>query len=161
MPAVSKTSVSKAAVVAKSKPASVAAIKSKVPVASASKSVIKKPVAKVVVKPVVKVASGTLTSKALVPNAPETKKTGAAKRKRLSKAFSRPLDKKIKKAKLVRERFTLLDVEYAQLAVLKQRMSDQGISVKKSELMRAGLLLLVALDDPALNEILSKLPTVG
>ena len=161
MPAVRKAPASKAGVVAKPKPASVTDIKSKVPVASASKPVITKQVVRDIVKSEVKVESATLISKALIPNAPEAKKTGAIKRKRLSKAFSRPLDKKIKKTKLVRERFTLLDVEYAQLEVLKQRLSDQGVSVKKSELMRAGLLLLVALDDVDLPGVLSKVPSVG
>ncbi len=149
-----------AAVVAKPKPARVPAIKAKTPVASASKAVIKKPVVKAAVKPVVKAANATVASKALVPNAPETKKTGATKRKRLSKAFSRPLYKKIKESKLVRMRFNLLDVEYAKLAGLKQRLSDQGVSVKKSELMRAGLMLIVALDDAALKRMLSKVPAL-
>lgn len=94
-------------------------------------------------------------SSKLVPAAPEPL---AKKRKRLAKAFPRPLDKKLKDVERVREKFTLLAEEYALLAALKQRLAVQGVSVKKSELLRAGLLLLVSLDDGALQAALAKLP---
>ena len=58
----------------------------------------------------------------------------------------------------MRERFTLPEVEYAQLAVLKKRMSDRDVSVKKSELVRAGLMLVSALDDNSLQALLAKVP---
>lgn len=82
-------------------------------------------------------------------------------RKRLSKAFSRPLDKKLKKETLVRDRFTFPEAEYAQLALMKKRLSNQEISVKKSQLVRAGLILLSALDDDNLKAIVQKLPAAG
>ncbi len=93
--------------------------------------------------------------------APETTKAGANLRKRLSKAFSRPLDKKLKKETLVRDRFTFPEAEYAQLALMKKRLSNQEISVKKSQLVRAGLILLSALDDDNLKAIVLKLPAAG
>ena len=98
---------------------------------------------------------------ALTPVSPETGHTDIRPRKRLSKAFSRPLDKKIKKETLVRDRFTFPEVEYAQLARLKKRLSEQEVSVKKSELVRAGLMLLSTLDDDELRALLSKVPSVG
>lgn len=100
-------------------------------------------------------------SKPVKPVAPETKKDSASKRKRLSKAFSRPLDKKLQQTTLVRDRFTFPEDEYARLIALKKELSAQGLSVKKSELVRAGLLLLSALEDEALKEILAKVPAVG
>ena len=93
-------------------------------------------------------------SSRLVPAAPEPL---AKNRKRLAKAFPRPLDKKLKEVERVREKFTLLADEYAQLAVLKQRLAVQGVSVKKSELLRAGLSLLAALDDSELQAALARL----
>ena len=99
------------------------------------------------------VAKNNASSK-LVPAAPEPL---AKNRKRLAKAFPRPLDKKLKEAERVREKFTLLADEYAQLAVLKERLAVQGVSVKKSELLRAGLLLLAALDDSELQAALARL----
>ena len=94
----------------------------------------------------------------LVPAAPERL---AKKRKRLAKAFPRPLDKKLRDAERVREKFSLLADEYAQLVALKQRLAAQGVSVKKGELLRAGLLLLTTLDDGELQAALARLHHVN
>ncbi len=94
-------------------------------------------------------------SSRLVPATPEA---AAKNRKRLAKAFPRPLDKKLKEAERVREKFSLPADEYAQLAALKERLAAQGVAVKKSELLRAGLMQLVALDDGELSAALAKLP---
>ncbi len=96
----------------------------------------------------------------LVPDTPEAKKTGGNKRKRLSKAFSRPLDKELRQEQVVRDRFTLPEIEYARLVELKKYLSDQGVDVKKSQLVRAGLLLLSELADDALKGLLEKVPSV-
>jgi hypothetical protein len=50
--------------------------------------------------------------------------------------------KKQKVQKVVRDSFTMPRSDYEKIAVLKQRCLDAGVSVKKSELVRAGLLLL-------------------
>lgn len=172
MSAVRKTPVRKPPVVAKLKLANAGTVKGKASNANTEKPATRKTavklaakpavraVVKPVVKPVVKKVSATVAGKTMLPNTPEAKKTDATKRKRLSKVFSRPLDKKIKKSKLVRERFTLPEVEYEQLVSLKKRLSDQGLSVKKSELVRAGLLLLLTLDDGVLKRVLSEVPAV-
>lgn len=97
---------------------------------------------------------------ALVPGAPEGKKSGT-KRQRLSRAFPRPLDKKFKPAKPVRDRFTLPEVEYAALTALKKRLAEQGVKVKKSEIMRAGLALVAVLGDEELKDLMAKVPSVG
>lgn len=54
------------------------------------------------------------------------------------------------KLKLVRDSFTIPQTEYAQLDQLKQRALALAHHVKKSELLRAGIAALVALDDAAL-----------
>lgn len=50
----------------------------------------------------------------------------------------------VKQEKVVRDTFTMPKEDYEQLAVLKQRCLDAGLAVKKSELLRAGLLLLAS-----------------
>ncbi len=63
------------------------------------------------------------------------------------KAISAAKDEKArrpKKDKVVRDSFTMPKSDYAKIAELKQRCLDAGVSVRKSELLRAGLLLLAA-----------------
>ena len=85
----------------------------------------------------------------------------AKKRKRLSKAFSRPLDKILmKQAKPVRERFTLLRGEYDQLVRIKKQLADQGVEVRKSDLVRAALSLLSVKSDEEIKALLTVLPTL-
>ncbi len=50
----------------------------------------------------------------------------------------------VKQEKVVRDTFTMPREDYEQLAALKQRCLDAGLAVKKSELVRAGLLLLAS-----------------
>ena len=46
---------------------------------------------------------------------------------------------KAKKAKLIRDSFTMPDGEYALIATLKKRCLDAGVSAKKSEILRAAV----------------------
>ena len=95
-----------------------------------------------------------------VPATPESSEP-AKKRKRLSKAFSRPLDKILmKQAKPVRERFTLLRGEYDQLVRIKKQLADQGVEARKSDLVRAALSLLSAKSDEEIKALLTVLPTL-
>lgn len=95
-----------------------------------------------------------------VPATPESS-VPAKKRKRLSKAFSRPLDKILmKQAKPVRERFTLLRGEYDQLVRIKKQLADQGVEARKSDLVRAALSLLSAKSDEEIKALLTVLPTL-
>lgn len=60
------------------------------------------------------------------------------------KAAEKPAEEKVKakKTKLVRDSFTMPKDEYEQIAVLKLSLAKQGRPAKKSELLRAGLMLL-------------------
>ncbi len=58
---------------------------------------------------------------------------------------------KPRKIKLIRDSYAMPEAEYAQIAQLKQRLLELGESVKKSELLRAGLAQLATLDDAALQ----------
>lgn len=57
---------------------------------------------------------------------------------------------KPRKIKLIRDSYAMPEAEYAQIAQLKLRLLELGETVKKSELLRAGLAQLATLDDAAL-----------
>jgi hypothetical protein len=63
----------------------------------------------------------------------------------------------VKKEKVVRDSFTMPKSDYAKIATLKQKCLGAGVSVKKSEVLRAGLLLLEA---TTLNDLLAAISAV-
>lgn len=65
-----------------------------------------------------------------------------------------------KKVKLVRDSFSLPKSEYTTLEALKKRAMTMGISAKKSELLRAGLMWLNGASDSALKAALTAVPTL-
>jgi len=65
-----------------------------------------------------------------------------------------------KKPKLVRDSFTIPKAEYAAIETLKTRAIGLGTSVKKSELLRAGLMLLQALNDAGFKNALAAVPAL-
>lgn len=69
-------------------------------------------------------------------------------------------DTKAKKPKLVRDSFTIPKDEYAAIEILKQRAFHMAQPVKKSELLRAGLKILVSLSDAALRNALQAVPSI-
>jgi hypothetical protein len=73
-------------------------------------------------------------------------------------ASSKP--EKPRKAKLVRDSFTIPKAEYLVLEALKQRAAKAGVPVKKSELLRAGIKALAGLDDAPLLAALGAVPTI-
>jgi hypothetical protein len=120
--------------------------------------------------PAVKAAAATPK---LVPSVPESSTASRARRVRLSKALAAlPAKKPGKKrspakqpkrdearsgkVKLRSERYTIPDNEYAQLTVLKMRLLALGVSAKKSQLLRAGLLLLATMSDARLKTAVAK-----
>ena len=67
---------------------------------------------------------------------------------------------KAKKAKLVRDSFTMPDGEYALIATLKKRCLDAGVSAKKSELLRAAVANLAKLSDTSVVAALRRLEVI-
>jgi hypothetical protein len=65
-----------------------------------------------------------------------------------------------KKPKLVRDSFTIPKAEFAAIETLKNRAIALGTSVKKSELLRAGLMALQGLNDAAFKAALAAVPTL-
>ncbi|MGN6804501.1 MAG: hypothetical protein ACTHJZ_00990 [Trinickia sp.] len=68
--------------------------------------------------------------------------------------------KRQKKEKVVRDSFTMPKSDYERIASLKQKCLDAGVAVKKSELLRAGLILLDALSSKRLVAAVSTVETV-
>ena len=76
------------------------------------------------------------------------------------KTKSETVPEKNKKAKLVRDSFTIPKEEYAAIEALKIRAMTQGLAIKKSELLRAGLMALTGLSDARLKAALVAVPTL-
>lgn len=108
------------------------------------KATVKKPVAK------------TPLSKAFA----NAKTTGTAKSTKTANGAKTVKVEKQKKPKLVRDSFTIPKLEYVVLEALKQRATKLTRSVKKSELLRAGIKALAALSDAAFLSALDKVPTI-
>lgn len=68
--------------------------------------------------------------------------------------------KRVKKEKVVRDSFTMPKSDYEKIAALKQKCLEAGVSVKKSELLRAGLLLLDSATTKRLVAAISAVETV-
>jgi hypothetical protein len=68
--------------------------------------------------------------------------------------------KRVKKEKVVRDSFTMPKSDYEKIAALKQKCLDAGVSVKKGEILRAGLLLLEASPSKRLLAAISAVETV-
>lgn len=129
-----------------------------VPITPAAKAVVEAAASKARTTP--KVASKS-------PRAAAAKGAAKAAEKAPAKAFpqsaatkAEPKPAEAKRDKLVRDSFTMPKGEYAAIAELKQRSLGLAHPVKKSELLRAGLMLLRALDDQALLAGLRQVPAI-
>ena len=111
------------------------------------------------------------TSKSLIPvRKPAPKKAVAAKAPRKpvaptpstrpvpARAAVTPKADKPKKAKLVRDSFTIPKTEFAVLQELKQRAAASGKPAKKSEILRAGIKALAAMNGAAFAAALGAVP---
>ena len=123
-------------------------------------------------------AQASATPAKPVPRVPESPVSATPGRVRLSKALAKkPAGKVVdvkkqvapkeadggtlKKFKLRSSRYKIPDNESAQLTALKKRVQALGISVKRSELLRAGLMLLAALEDVPLKKAVAKVNFVS
>jgi len=71
-----------------------------------------------------------------------------------------PKADKPKKPKLVRDSFTIPKAEYTVLEQLKLRAAQSGTPAKKSEVLRAGLKVLAAMEDAAFIAALGAVPAL-
>jgi len=96
------------------------------------------------------------------PQAPKAKPVKATKAKpvKVEKPVKAEKPAKVRKPKLVRDSYAMPEAEYAQIAVLKKRMSGLGGEVKKSELLRAGVAVLAALNDAELQAVMGRVERI-
>lgn len=66
-------------------------------------------------------------------------------------------EKRAKKEKVVRDSFTMPKSDYDKIAALKQKCLEAGVSVKKGEILRAGLVML---ESAALKRLLAAVSAV-
>jgi len=135
--------------------------------AAAAKPATAKPVASkppVTKKPAVKVAAKTpVAAKTTIAKAPAAKPAASKPAIKVVNKTTVTAEKdksKTSKVKMERDSFTMPKEEYAQIATLKKRLEVAGQPAKKSELLRAGLKLLAALDDAALKAALASVPVI-
>ena len=67
---------------------------------------------------------------------------------------------KAKKVRLVRHSISMPESEYAQIAVLKKRIADFGGKARRSELVRAGIAALVAMDNVELTAVMARVERI-
>lgn len=67
---------------------------------------------------------------------------------------------KPKKIKMIRDSFTLPECDYIKLAELKKKCLEAGVHVKKSELMRAGLIHLSKLNKSLLLQTVAQVEII-
>lgn len=125
---------------------------------TASRTAAKKPVA----APLARKPASTQVS-TTGKTAPATKATAGTKaikgavKDKAGKSTSAQIGKK---EKTVRDSFNMPAADYALIGQMKVRALAGSREVKKSELLRAGLRLLAALNDEAFKSALAAVPTV-
>ncbi|MBI1425040.1 MAG: hypothetical protein GC149_16460 [Gammaproteobacteria bacterium] len=67
---------------------------------------------------------------------------------------------KAKRPKLVRDSFTMPETDYARIKALKLRLLNNGVELKKSEVLRAGLLALEGMSDTQLQKLVGQVERI-
>lgn len=88
----------------------------------------------------------------------EDAKNASGKKLVATKPVNPPKAEKTRKPKLVRDSFTMPEVEYSTLSEVKKLCLKNGVEVKKSQLLRIGVVLLKALDMKQLKSHIAALP---
>lgn len=86
--------------------------------------------------------------------------SSSKKAKKPSNGAALQADKPAKKPKVIRDSFTMPEYDYGKLAELKRKCLAGGVQVKKSELLRAGLLALEALSEKRLLSVVAQVEEV-
>lgn len=121
---------------------------------------VPRPVAKAAVKPTARppdrpvpkaISNPTATAATLpapsTPEKPANKSSAAQKARKNAAPPAADKSAKPKKAKLVRDSFTMPEAEYDLIAALKKRCVAKGLAAKKSEVLRAAVIAFAAQSD--------------
>ncbi len=103
-------------------------------------------------------AKAQIPAKAAVALSPALKKSTIESAK--AKHIAPGVEKSARKAKSVRDSFTMPETDYGKLAALKSKCLAAGMSVKKSELLRIGLHLLETLPIARMKAAVTALESV-
>lgn len=111
------------------------------------------------------VQAGTRAKTSSSPEAPKRAvaapvKSAVATPASVTLGATKTLDPSKLKHKLVRDSFTIPKSEYAVLGELKQRAARLARPVKKSELLRAGIVALSTMTDKSLLSALDAVPSL-
>ncbi len=132
------------------------------PLSKATAKSVSKPVASPLSKPAASPATAKpaspATARAVVkkakPVAEAKVPTEAVKAEKDSKAAKKP------KLKVVRDSFTMPQSEYLKIAEIKELCLKAGVQVKKSEVLRAGVIALCAMNEGQLKAAMSTLDKI-
>lgn len=125
-------------------------------VAKPAAKAVAKPAAKAAAKPAAKPGARPAVKVAVKPVAKAAPKKVA--KKAAPQAAVEAVREKGRKAKLVRDSFTMPEHEYEVLGQVKKACLKAGIDIKKSELLRIGVALISQLDLATLQNVLASLP---
>lgn len=95
-----------------------------------------------------------------VKKAPAAKTEAAQQKAKDAVAPKAAKPAKAKKPKLVRDSFTIPDVDFALFASIKKRLLTGGVESKKSEILRAALINLAKLEDGQLAIAMSQIERI-
>lgn len=127
-----------------------------------AKRVARTPAKKVAapIKPAAKAAITPVAKKAATKAAVNTPAKVAPKKVVVAQKQSEVKMLKAKKPKLVRDSFTIPKLEYLKLEELKHRSVKLGSSIRKSELIRAGIMALVGMSDADFLKAAKAVPAI-
>jgi len=111
-------------------------------------------------KTATRAAKKAVTRPSTAKKSPLAKKDAHRKEPVVAKDNKKDKPAKVKKAKLVRDSFTMPEGEYAFIAALKKRCLKAGVSVKKSEILRAAVANLAKLGDATLVAAVRRLEVI-
>ncbi len=125
--------------------------------APARKPVAKRPAAAKKAAPARTAATKTLAKPTVAPIAASAKPAAAPS---VSAAVAASKLAKDKKPKMVRDSVTIPKAEYAVLDAMKQRAAQLKVTVKKTELIRAGMKHLATLPDAVFLAAIAAVPSL-
>ncbi len=99
-------------------------------------------------------AEALVMAQAINYDQPKVMRQAPAKGKKVVKPV------KTKKIKLVRDSYAMPENEYAQIGELKKRLAAMSVDVKKSELLRAGIAVMAALNDAELKRVMARVERI-
>ncbi len=111
-------------------------------------------------EPVRKAANKSATAKVGAKTTARSAAAPVSARSEALKTAAVPKAKKPRKPKLVRDSFTIPKNEFTVLQDLKQRAGKSGTAAKKSEILRAGIKALAAMNDAAFAAALQAVPAI-